>query len=507
VAGARTSEVSTVRKSAGPASTPRSVSRLVVLDDCRNGVRAAELAIHLLAQLPPGITASLPASVAQSRGVHRLATAYGVGERMQVRSSPGRHVDLDDALIIDGSDGRKPADLLARIDTEGLPAETHRQRPQDASDLLDHRVAVVTNIPIHYRIALFDRLEQRLTAEGAEFRVLFLSGVPRDRSWLDVPTFGFSHEFVESYDLGRRLGYGRRLMPRSLDRVLDGFDPTIVLAAGFSPLVSGRVARWCAGRRAFGIWSGEIPSRPTARTPLRRLQRRRLALRASFAIAYGWESATYLRSLRENLPIVLGRNSTVTPEVSRRTSTSPIELLAVSRAERGKALDLLIDAVLTLRGPPCRLTLIGDGPELGALKARAAASPRIRFLGALPHAAVLDEYQSADVFLFPSQYDVFGLVLVEAMAAGLAVITSDKPGAVADLAAPGSNCVLVSEPSPSAWAEAIRRIVDDPGLRRRVGDAARRTVRDRWTIEHAAEATVAGLRLGAIAVNDRRDAR
>ena len=498
--------MSFVRQPVGLASTPRPVSRLVVLDVCSDQALASELAIHLLAQLPPAITASLPASIARSRPVQRVAVAYGVGERIEIRPSGGGQVDLEGSLIIDPADGRTPAELLSSMDMESAgSALTRRSSIPVSADLVGHRIAVVTNIPIHYRMALFEKLEQRLAAEGAEFRALFLSRVPRDRDWIEDSTFHCSHEFVESYDIHR--GQGRRLMPRRLGHVLDRFNPTIVLSGGFSPLVSGRVARWCAGRGAFGIWSGEISSRPTARNPFRRVQRRRLAARADFAIAYGWKSATYLRSLRDELPVVLGRNSTVTPDTAPRTAMAPVELLVVSRAEQDKALDLLIDAALALEDQPCRLTLIGDGPELAALKARAGGSSRIQFLGALPHAAVLDEYGKADAFLFPSQYDVFGLVLVEAMAAGLAVITSDKPGAVADLAAPGSNCLLVRETSPEAWTEAIRGIVDDPILVRRLGDAARRTVRDRWTIDHAAEAMVAGFRLGAFAVRERNDAR
>lgn len=488
-------------------SFSRPVSRLIVLDDCSERTLAAELAVHLLAQLPTGITASLPASVGESRLLDLLGAAYGVVERIAVRSSSERQPDADGAMVIDANDDRTPAELLASIAPELSPIEAPRRQPPANAALEGHRVVIVTNIPIHYRLVLFEKLEQQLATEGAAFRALFLAGAPRDRAWIDASALPFSHDFVESYDLGR--ARGRRLVPRSLDRVLDRLNPTIVLSGGFSPLVSGRAARWCNGRggAAFGIWSGEIPSRPTAQSLLRRSQRRRLALRAHFAVGYGWESALYLRSLRQDLPIVIGRNSTVAPEASRRIPTTPVELLVVSRAEHGKALDLLVGAVLALREHPCRLTVIGDGPGLPALKARAGASPRIRFLGALPHAAVLDEYRKADVFLFPSQYDVFGLVLVEAMAAGLAVITSDKPGAVADLAAPGLNCLLVREATPEAWAKAIREIVDDPSLLRRLGDAARRTVRDRWTIEHAAEAMAAGLRLGALTQRERNEAR
>jgi glycosyltransferase involved in cell wall biosynthesis len=478
---------------------PQQVSRLIVPDDSVDPLSAAELAVHLLAQMPPGIAASLPASVRNRRLVRSIGLAYGVDAQVSFRSSSDRGLDLDGALVFGRNDRRTPADLLASIAPKGPQShEVPRHcAPVDAV-LNGQRVAIITNIPIHYRSALFEKLDQLLRAERSEFQVLFLAGAPPDRSWIDESTLRFSHEFVGSHDFGRVRG--RRLIPRSLSHVLDRLDPTIVLSAGFSPFVSGRAANWCARRpAALGIWSGEIASRPTAQSLLRRLQRRRLVGRTDFAIAYGWQSARYLRDLGEDLPIVIGRNSGVAPERTRRHPKMPVELLVVSRAEKGKALDLLIDAVLALPDERARLTLIGDGPELVELKARAGRSGRIRFLGALSHAEVLDKYGEADVFLFPSQYDVFGLVLVEAMAAGLAVITSDRPGAVADLAASGSNCLLVCEGSAEAWAKAIRTVVDDSNLRRRLGDEACRTIRDRWTIDHSAEAMIAGLRLGVFA--------
>jgi glycosyltransferase involved in cell wall biosynthesis len=369
-------------------------------------------------------------------------------------------------------------------------------------NLQGHRVAIVTNIPIHYRVALFERLDQLLAEEGALFQVLFLSGIPADRRWIEPSALSFSHEFVDSYDLGRKPG--RRLVPRSLHRVLDDFEPTIVLSAGFSPFVSGRAANWCSGRGAFGIWSGEIASRPTARNRLRRASRRKLVAQADFAIAYGWESVKYLRSLRKDLPVVIGRNSTVVPRATRRISAGPVELLTVSRAERGKALELLVDAMKSLQDIECCLTVVGDGKEFSALKSRAKETPQIQFVGALPHRRVLEEYRRAEVFLFPSQYDIFGLVMVEAMAAGLAVISSDKPGAVSDIAASGVNCLLVRDPSPEAWAAAIRLLVNDAAFRRHLGEWASRTIHHRWTINHAAAAMMAGLTIGALAPRMRR---
>jgi glycosyltransferase involved in cell wall biosynthesis len=448
------------------------------------------------------VTASFPFTLSDHPRLETLARAYGLQHRIRVREDAASSLEGSlDALVIDEGQIQTPGELLDRLQGTG-PA--FAVVPDDGV-LRDHCIAVITNIPIHYRVGLFDRLASRLAADGAELHVFFLSDVPPDRHWIQTPAIGFSHEFLESFDVGR--DGGRRLVPRSLHQALDRLAPTIVLSAGFSPLVSQRVARWCSGRSVFGLWSGEISSRPTAKNAIRAIQRRCVVGRADFAIAYGSASAAYLRSLRADLPVVIGRNSTICPEpTSRRGPNRCVELLAVSRAEQGKALELIVEAVLSLRDLDCRLTVIGAGKAIPALRARAHGSWRIRFLGALPPTRVLEQYAKADVFLFPSQYDVFGLVLVEAMAAGLAVVSSDKPGAVADLAAPGSNCILVSERSADAWARAIRRVVEDGALRERLGAAAQRTIASRWTLEHAADAMVAGFRLGALSAPTARAA-
>ena len=84
----------------------------------------------------------------------------------------------------------------------------------------------------------------------------------------------------------------------------------------------------------------------------------------------------------------------------------------------------------------------------------------------------------ADVFLFPSRYDVFGLAVVEAMGAGLATVVSSLSGAVDDLCVTERNCLVV-DGGRDEWATAIERLVGDSELRSRLGAAAARTIRDR----------------------------
>jgi glycosyltransferase involved in cell wall biosynthesis len=109
---------------------------------------------------------------------------------------------------------------------------------------------------------------------------------------------------------------------------------------------------------------------------------------------------------------------------------------------------------------------------------------------------VLQSYRKADAFLFPSRSDVFGLVLVEALGSGLPTISATAPGGVPDLCVAGHNCLLVDGHDAPRWAEQIDRLARDEALRRLLGSNGRRTILCRWTIEHAIDAFIAGLRLG-----------
>ncbi len=95
-------------------------------------------------------------------------------------------------------------------------------------------------------------------------------------------------------------------------------------------------------------------------------------------------------------------------------------LLYVGRIASEKNLPLFLDAAV-----PGHKVVVGDGPDLDALRKR---YPEVTFLGALTGEALARAYCSADVFVFPSRTDTFGLVLIEALACGLPVAALPVPG-------------------------------------------------------------------------------
>jgi glycosyltransferase involved in cell wall biosynthesis len=480
--------------------------------------------LHALAQGPAGASAHIAGRGPARAGLEALATAYGLADRVRFTDAgplTGTAVypsarNLAHALTAPGTgpgiclEGSAPGltGLAFAGLVEALYAAPDESRPLPSGDdrvLAGHRIAVVTNIPAHYRIPLFNALARRLAEAGAELRILFHARSYPRRAFMRREEITADHVFLRGVRRPRARG-GHPLVALDLGRQLRRFGPTEVVAAGFSPVVAGWAAR--EARRAgaaFGLWSGETPARGAAHAGIVGRSRRSIAGAADFGLAYGWTSAAYLRRLSPGLPVAIVRNAAPAPTPSPRRGSGPVEVLTIADLSTpGKNVGTLIDAVARMSHPDVRLTVVGGGAPLEDLRSRAASSgDRVTFTGPIASDRVLDFYGRADVFAFPSTVDVFGLALLEAMGAGLAVATAAQPGAVADLCVDGDNALVVPEPDPHAWAEVLERLVGDPALRDRLGAAAASTVRRRWTLEHSVDAWVAGLRLGVLTKGGR----
>jgi len=127
------------------------------------------------------------------------------------------------------------------------------------------------------------------------------------------------------------------------------------------------------------------------------------------------------------------------------------------------------DRVVAAGAPPARLVIAGSGPHEAELHAQAAAldlGDRVRFLGWTDDATLPALYRAADVCLVPSLYEPFGLVALEAMRGGCAVVAA-ATGGLREVVPEGTG-VRVPPDDVRALAAALRRLLDDPALRRRL---------------------------------------
>jgi glycosyltransferase involved in cell wall biosynthesis len=175
----------------------------------------------------------------------------------------------------------------------------------------------------------------------------------------------------------------------------------------------------------------------------------------------------------------------------RRVATGRLRLLAVGRLVRKKGLDTFVDAcaVLRKRGVDFEAVIAGEAgdhePEVRARVAAAHLEGRVTFLGPLTQVALFHQYQRASVFALPCRVledgdrDGIPNVLMEAMACGVPVVTTGVSG-ITELVRDGVNGLLVEPDRPNDLADALHRLIKDPGLASDIGEQGRTTISGRF---------------------------
>jgi len=137
--------------------------------------------------------------------------------------------------------------------------------------------------------------------------------------------------------------------------------------------------------------------------------------------------------------------------------------------EKNTALLVRIFTAMKQRGIRFRGMIVGDGPEGAGMK---AALPGVIFTGFLHDQSLARAYASSDVFLFPSESETFGNVTLEAMASGLPAVCADASGS-RSLVIEGRTGYLASARAEAEFVARLGELVQDGGLRARMGAAAR----------------------------------
>jgi glycosyltransferase involved in cell wall biosynthesis len=162
---------------------------------------------------------------------------------------------------------------------------------------------------------------------------------------------------------------------------------------------------------------------------------------------------------------------------ARAGGQAPVALLSVGAVVARKGYDVLLAALSTLTDLPWRLTIVGDlGRDAEAAArlhgdiARFGLADRVRVAGVVSAKRLASLYASADLFVLASRFEGYGMALSEAIAWGVPVVGTTA-GAIPETAPPGA-ALLTPPDDAGAFAAAVRRLIENPAERLRLGAAA-----------------------------------
>jgi glycosyltransferase involved in cell wall biosynthesis len=378
---------------------------------------------------------------------------------------------------------------------------------------------IVTNIPRPYRIALFNEISRVLDARGADLHVVFVSRTSSHRArrsvLVDLDGLDCAWSSPAGVDFPLRDGLVLTF-PASLQRHLTALSPAVVVCGGFS-LPSMAVMRFARrGGVPFLIWSGEVPWAKTAKSIVRLPVRRMLCRRATGFVTYSTPAAKYLAETFS----VDAERITVAPNAvddawfaakadeyhagasARRDLDAPVELMYAGRLVRSKGVHHLIAACASLpgAGQRWRLRLYGEGrdeSEFRRLADSLGVADSVDFLGFQQAEQLARAFADADVFVLPTLFDTWGLVVNEAMACGLPCVVSPYAAVAHDLIDDCVDGFIVDPQDEQALSRVLDRLVEDGSTRVRVGAHARTSVVQRASLGLCASRFAAAI-LGAL---------
>ncbi len=231
------------------------------------------------------------------------------------------------------------------------------------------------------------------------------------------------------------------------------------------------------------------PQKYLARMTLKRARAIVVPSRAHIALCQELEG---LESKVEVIPF--GIDEARWADVPAEPATGPVRALFIGRLARYKGVDVLLRALE--RVPDLRLDIVGTGPEAPRLRTLAQAlaiTDRVRWYGEYPDEDIPRRMAESHFLVLPSVSveEMFGLVAVEAMAAGRPVITTDLPSGVREVNSHGQTGLVVPLRDPEALAKAMSSLMGDAALRARMGAEGRRRVAQLFTRKSMAEAHIA----------------
>jgi glycosyltransferase involved in cell wall biosynthesis len=352
-------------------------------------------------------------------------------------------------------------------------------------------LALVVNEPPPYRIPVFNRIA---ATPGLRLRVIFCCRREPNRQW-DLPPFAFDHVFLRE---SIRTVRGRYIHNNpEVWKVLSQFEPDVVIGNGFNPTHLYTMA-WCASHRRpyVPMTDGTLKSERGLSQFHRAI--RRYTYRHARALIAASDGGFALYQSYRTPHAACFRSCLCTDNTRFRPAermAEPInDFIFCGRLEPGKRPEFAIEVAARcadLLMSKTRLLFVGAGsmePHLKSLATLYADKVQVAFNGFAAQCDLPALYQSAKIFLFPTEADVWGVVANEACAAGLPVIVSPHAGVADELVVDGKNG-FVRELERESWADAAATLLSNDALRAAYGQRSRMMV-EPYNFDQAAQGII-----------------
>lgn len=351
---------------------------------------------------------------------------------------------------------------------------------------------MLTNIVSPYRVPVFNALAK---TAGVDFEVIFLGQNERQRSWkVLLEQLQFKYTFLPGFEI--HLGSYGGFVNWGIKKLLQQNRFDVLICGGYNHLAAFSALlyakRMCT---RFVLWCESNQRDQRLNWRFISYIKRDFIHRCDGFLVPGLASAEYLRCFGVNDDLIFIAPNAVDNDHFQTLSKVAKEhlyqmkvkkgypstiLLYVGRLEKSKG---LYDLIRSYERLPAQnevgLVIVGDGSAGAELKQYCInrGLRNVYFEGFIQQEELPRYYGLADIFVFPSYSDPWGLVVNEAMACGLPVISSDAPGAVDDLVRDGENGFVYPVGSQEMLASCIERLLREPALREKMGRKSSEIIR------------------------------
>ena len=328
------------------------------------------------------------------------------------------------------------------------------------------KVVIITNIPSPYRVDLFYYLQTHVKEYA--FHIIYTSKNEDNRSW-NIPEEKLLNSRIldaKILKIKNKLDTRYIHLPANIGKELSEIMPDVVVAMEYNPAALQALLWAKTHSKKFVHWTdGTLHSERNIGT-VQKITRKIITSNADSCIASSTKAKEKL--LAWGVPGEKIFISLLTVDISQfqKVEREPVpgRILYVGSMIPRKGLDLLVDA-LPYVNCDFELRIVGNGTEEEIKQLKAAAEQKgildkLTFCGFLQGEKLTDEYRKAQVFVLPTREDCFGLVLLEAMCAGVPIVASKYADGAYDTVVEGVNGYIADPFQPQAFGQCIEKTMN-----------------------------------------------